>query len=324
MEATNLNPKVSIVIPVYNGANYLKEAIDSALSQTYKNIEIIVVNDGSNDGGKTEEIVTSYGDKLRYFFKKNGGVSTALNMGIREMTGEWFAWLSHDDFFSPDRIEEDMKVILADPTVFVVFCKKRAIINSQGKVLKRYEYPFAEVSQPWETLVQRNIHMCTMTINRSCFIKTGLFNESNKIMQDVEMTLLLAKQYRFCSNNKSVVYLREHRERGTYGQKNRIRESRLALSEFLSKNFTFEDFYPRSANMNDKQLACAWVFLGDLYCYLGAYGKANECYKNGYFLHRQPLSMVGIKYFAGAQTRAFFLELYIAGNNHIRRFVPGF
>ena len=77
------NPLVSIVIPVYNGENYLKEAIDSALAQTYKNIEVIVVNDGSSD--KTDEICKSYGSKIRYFKKENGGVSTALNLGIEKM-----------------------------------------------------------------------------------------------------------------------------------------------------------------------------------------------------------------------------------------------
>jgi glycosyltransferase involved in cell wall biosynthesis len=78
----HFNPKVSIIIPVYNGSNFLKEAIDSAIAQTYKNIEIIVINDGSSDNGATEKIAKSYGDKIRYFKKENGGVATALNLGI--------------------------------------------------------------------------------------------------------------------------------------------------------------------------------------------------------------------------------------------------
>ena len=65
------NPLVTVVIPVYNGANYLNESIASALEQTYKNIEIIVVNDGSSDNGETEKIALSYGDKIKYFSKPN-------------------------------------------------------------------------------------------------------------------------------------------------------------------------------------------------------------------------------------------------------------
>ena len=96
-------PLVSIVIPVYNGADYMREAIDSALSQTYPHIEVLVVNDGSTDSGATAAVARSYGDKIRYFEKKNGGVSSALNYGIRNMQGSYFSWLSHDDVYEKTR-----------------------------------------------------------------------------------------------------------------------------------------------------------------------------------------------------------------------------
>ena len=95
------DPLVSIVIPVYNGADYLSECIDSALAQTYSNIEILVINDGSVDDGATEAVAQSYGDRIRYFRKENGGVSSALNLGIQHMRGDYFSWLSHDDRYEP-------------------------------------------------------------------------------------------------------------------------------------------------------------------------------------------------------------------------------
>lgn len=92
-------PMISIIIPVYNGSNYLRDAIDSAIAQTYSNKEIIVVNDGSKDYGHTEAICLTYADKIRYFHKENSGVASALNLGIANMRGEYFTWLAHDDFF---------------------------------------------------------------------------------------------------------------------------------------------------------------------------------------------------------------------------------
>ncbi len=74
---------------------------------------MIVVNDGSSDGGKTEEIALSYGDRIRYFRKENGGVASALNLGIREMRGEYFSWLSHDDVYLPRKVEREAAALAA-------------------------------------------------------------------------------------------------------------------------------------------------------------------------------------------------------------------
>lgn len=104
-----MKPKVSIIIPVYNGEKYVSEAIKSALNQTYKNIEVIVIDDGSED--KTETICKSFGKKIKYFKKKNGGVSSALNLAIKKMRGDYFSWLSHDDLYYPEKIERQIKFL---------------------------------------------------------------------------------------------------------------------------------------------------------------------------------------------------------------------
>ena len=119
------NPLVSIVIPVYNGANYVSEAIESALKQTYKNIEVIVVNDGSTDN--TEKIVKKYGDKIRYFYKENGGVASALNLGIKNMKGEYFSWLSHDNIYYSNKIEiqiEALRTLIDRETIIIPIIKQ--------------------------------------------------------------------------------------------------------------------------------------------------------------------------------------------------------
>ena len=86
---------VSIVIPVYNSERFLSESIESALNQTYKNIEVIVVDDGSIDN--SQEIIKQYSDKIISIKQENSGLASALNLGINKMTGKWFKWFSPDD-----------------------------------------------------------------------------------------------------------------------------------------------------------------------------------------------------------------------------------
>ncbi len=134
---TEFHPLVSIVIPVYNGSNYLREAIDSALAQTYDNIEILVINDGSNDNGATEAIAKSYGDKIRYFSKENGGVATALNMGIENMRGEYFSWLSHDDVYESDKIKVNIEFLNCIKNKNTVLFSNYKYINEYGDIIYR-------------------------------------------------------------------------------------------------------------------------------------------------------------------------------------------
>jgi glycosyltransferase involved in cell wall biosynthesis len=108
------NPRVSIVIPVFNGSDYVKDAIDSALSQTYKNTEIIVIiNSDGPESKKIEEICKSYGDKIRYFQTGDGEVSDALNLGVEKMRGEYLLW-AYRDLLYPEETETLLKEITLD------------------------------------------------------------------------------------------------------------------------------------------------------------------------------------------------------------------
>ncbi|MDG6991189.1 MAG: glycosyltransferase family 2 protein, partial [Nitrososphaerota archaeon] len=89
------SPVVSVVIPAYNRERFIGSCIDSALKQDFHSFEVIVVDDGSTDG--TADVCRSYGGKIRYFRKPNGGAASALNYGIKKMEGGWFKWLSSDD-----------------------------------------------------------------------------------------------------------------------------------------------------------------------------------------------------------------------------------
>lgn len=188
-------PLVSIVIPVYNGANYLREAIDSALSQSYPNCEIIVVNDGSTDEGRTEQIALSYGNQIRYFSKKNGKVSSALNLAIREMKGAYFAWLSHDDIFYPDKIEKQMNVMKA-ASVNLVAASCDFFMDNGRKVPFRITecYDRELLERSVFPVVHGMIQFGGILMRRSLFDKYGLFREDLYTTQDYEFLFRILRK----------------------------------------------------------------------------------------------------------------------------------
>lgn len=185
----NFQPLVSIVIPVYNGSNYLRDAIDSALAQTYPHIEVIVVNDGSTDN--TDAIAKSYGNKIRYFSKENGGVSTALNLAIENMQGEYFSWLSHDDMYSPEKIESQINILKNLDDKKTVIYSGYKYIDENNNVLNevRFEKRFSlsDLNKPLFSLFHEQLSGCTLLIHVSHFQRVGKFDISLKTTQDYDL-----------------------------------------------------------------------------------------------------------------------------------------
>jgi glycosyltransferase involved in cell wall biosynthesis len=186
----------------------MREAIDSALSQTYENIEVIVVNDGSNDGGATDEIARSYGDRIRYFTKTNGGVSSALNFGIENMCGEYFSWLSHDDVYEVDKVEKQILSLnnYGSDGQTLVYCGA-SIINEfsqpiSGQFVKsNFEsnkvYTSSDVLM--QLLKKATFNGCCLLIPKKVFSECGRFDESLRFCQDAVMW------YRIFMSNYSLV-----------------------------------------------------------------------------------------------------------------------
>ncbi|MDH4227405.1 MAG: glycosyltransferase [Deltaproteobacteria bacterium] len=130
--ATGQSGMVSVVIPTFNRALLLKEAVVSVLAQTYVNLEVIIVDDGSTDN--TGEVVTALGDsRIRYIKKPNGGVSSARNRGIEEATGEFIAFLDSDDMWRPTKVEKQIGALCDNPA-FDVCCTGFDIIGNDGRV----------------------------------------------------------------------------------------------------------------------------------------------------------------------------------------------
>lgn len=185
-----MNPKVSIVIPVYNGSNYMREAIDSALNQTYSNIEVIVVNDGSKDN--TEEIALSYGDKIRYFYQENGGASAALNRGISLMTGDYFQYLPHDDFLAPEKIKKQIKKLEESGLKEAVIWSGWDMYLQSEKKYKDVIYPYVhdfnnEVTKGVYPMLFSLITIITVLFPKKYLDEVGEFNPKLSTAQDYDL-----------------------------------------------------------------------------------------------------------------------------------------
>jgi glycosyltransferase involved in cell wall biosynthesis len=133
--------EISIVIPTYNHERYIRDSIDSALNQTHKDVEVIVVDDGGTDG--TGEIVKSYGDKVTYIHQQNRGVTHAMNTGAKRTKGEFILFLSSDDILMPDIIEKQLEVLRNRPDVDFVYTDYY-FMNEDNKILETIRCPFFE------------------------------------------------------------------------------------------------------------------------------------------------------------------------------------
>ena len=246
-------PKISIVIPAYNASNYLAEAIESALAQTYSNVEIVVVNDGSKDGGATRGIALSYGDKIRYIEKENGGSSSALNMGIAHMTGEWFSWLSHDDLYTPDKLERQVAFLNSlelseSERSRHIFFAASEMIDAEGRLIRAvskkkikgladrvnsFPHNGYLIAEP----TVYTFHGCSCLVHRDAFADVGGFDESLRLLNDLDMW------YRFFAADYRVHFIPEILVKG------RVHGAQVSKSIGYSYHNPEQDmFWERSLN----------------------------------------------------------------------------
>ncbi|MDD2435154.1 MAG: glycosyltransferase [Bacilli bacterium] len=230
---SNFNPKISIIIPVYNGSNYMKEAIDSALNQTYKNVEVIVINDGSIDN--TEEIALSYGKKIKYFSKPNGGVSTALNLGIEKMTGEYFSWLSHDDVYLPNKIEKQVSFLseMENKNVILFSDYEFIDINSNKYGQPKIHDHELLIEKPLLSILRGDINGITLLIPKKAFEECGIFDINLKCTQDYDLWYRMIKKHSFIHMDQILAKSRIHPKQTTYTNTNQMKEgSELYINFF--------------------------------------------------------------------------------------------
>ena len=265
-----MNPLVSVAIPVYNGANYMRDAIDSVLAQTYPNMDILVVNDGSRDGGETEKIACSYGHRVRYFSKPNGGVASALNHALAEAKGDYFCWLSHDDIYLPEKVTKEMEKLFSLPdTNAVVFCR-HSIMSANGTHLFNAPEPpsFSPGQAAYQLILRQWLHCCTILAPKSFYLESGGFREDLPTTQDYDLLVKIGLKHPFIELPEVLLMARSHSEQGclTLAHLNEVErffeEHIPLLSEaYMHTHFTWQEsvnaFLALGAEMRNRHFANA-------------------------------------------------------------------
>lgn len=243
-------PLVSIIIPVYNGADYVAEAIESAINQTYKNIEIIVVNDGSTDNGKTEDVIQKYKSKIKYIKKENGGVSSALNLGIKEMNGDYFSWLSHDDKYELDKVEKQIKLLnkYDNQKNLIALCGTQQIDKDSKNIptkIKNRNFKESQIisyEKVLKSLMNKgSFNGCALLIHRSIFEECGNFDEKLRFCQDIFLWIkIFLKHCKLVYSNDKLVYSRVHNQQVTQTKRELFHSDSIYISKKLINDLAKE------------------------------------------------------------------------------------
>lgn len=199
-----LSPKVTVIIPTYNRAHLIKDAVESVLNQTYQNFELIVIDDGSTDN--TKEFLRGYKDKLRYLYQENQGRSAARNYGINLAKGEFIAFLDSDDIWFPDKLARQVPILESAPSNVVLVHGYKCIIDKNLQPIPGWElklrnlYALAERGEEtyFNYLKSPCIFTSTILVKKKILLEINGYDVSIQGREDLDLYLrLLMRNYRF-------------------------------------------------------------------------------------------------------------------------------
>lgn len=268
---------VSIIIPTYNCAKYILEAINSVLNQTYQNLEIIIINDGSTDN--TQELVQSYinnfNEKIKYIYQENNGHAVARNVGILNSNGEYIAFLDADDIWLPNRLEEGVKILDNCPDIALVHARTIRVSEEGKPVINLVRNKNFLSGNIFENLFLRKAHISspTVLVRRECFRQLGLFDENLARFgsEDKELWLRITKNYYVDYLDKVLAYYRV-RENSQSKNIQKMMQGRLyGLNKICNK-------YNLSIWLKIKGYSNAYKEYGDSFLFNAYFGLATKQY----------------------------------------------
>ena len=185
--------RVSVIIPTYNRAGYLKQSLESVLAQTYRNLEVIVVNDGSTDETKTK--LEPYLNRISYFEKSNGGKSSALNLGLKHISGEYVWVFDDDDIALPELVASHISVFESQPEVGFVYSGYAFFEGKDAdNVIETVEATAHPDGEMLGQLLSGNfISGVSVVVRRQCYDRVGIYDERLIRAQDYDMWIRLTR-----------------------------------------------------------------------------------------------------------------------------------
>lgn len=255
---------VSVIIPTYNRASFLRKAIDSVLNQTYQNFELIVVDDGSEDD--TEELVLSYGNSVSYIKQQNSGPAAARNVGIKAATHDLIAFLDSDDHFDKNKLAFQVSAMQQHPHYKIshtqeVWYRQSQHLNQKKKHEKSNGFIFEQ------SLKLCAVGMSTVMARRELFDLIGFFDEELLCCEDYDLWLRTSVEYPFLLVDKPLT-IKEGGRPDQVSFQHRVGMDRFrirAIRRILSQN-----------NLNSEQRQLAEAELMKKCCIY-----ANGCIKHG-------------------------------------------
>jgi glycosyltransferase involved in cell wall biosynthesis len=283
-------PAVSVVIPVYNRAHCVASAVESALAQTFKDLEIIAVDDGSSDG--TPKVLEKFGERIRFIRQDNRGVSSARNTGIRAARGKWIAFLDSDDRWHADKLERQI-ASLSKYNGQVCFTRS---INHQEQLLRDIDFLPATLCEPGLYYVENAIDsVClsprhpliqTMVADKALLDQAGLFDESFLAAEDAELIFRLSFLSGFLYVDRPLTTIYENSENSLTYSKNllfqaRRNQSYLRLSAHMY--WRLSEISPEKLPVMRKLLGYYISRRAELACAAGQVPVARALAKDGIF-----------------------------------------
>ncbi len=203
------SPTISVVIPTYNRAGCVGDAIRSVLAQIFQDFELIVVDDGSSDN--TAEVLSQFGDKIRILRQQNSGVSAARNAGILAAMGKWIAFLDSDDEWLPGKLQRQMEFVSRDSSIVASATNAKIMLNTKDIDLF-YTRGFS-INPQTPLVIKRSLcflyqiqpFTSSLMIRRNILIKIGLFDTAMNLYEDIDLYTRVALQGTWVFDGKPLI-----------------------------------------------------------------------------------------------------------------------